>query len=173
MEVSSNELLTDGNSKSFWLTRLRMYSIRYWFPGHANFTGGVRVLIAVTMVCHKPKNHNTFKSAHQKHRGWTCFWDVKENRSCFVCSFLKLKPGKSIWGYFCVCVSADEMDTVTHLNSLFNIILDVLDFLLLLSETNTKVHVRDYCCTGVAMWASITHQFKPVVMSTSSSSSYN
>lgn len=46
-------LLTDGNSKSFWLTRLRMYSIRYRFCGHANCTGGVRVLIAVTMVCHK------------------------------------------------------------------------------------------------------------------------
>lgn len=46
-------LLTDGNSKSFWLTRLRMYSMRYRFSGHANCTGGVRVLIAVTMVCHK------------------------------------------------------------------------------------------------------------------------
>lgn len=35
-----------------------MYSIRYRFSGHANCTGGVRVLIAVTMVCHKQTNPN-------------------------------------------------------------------------------------------------------------------
>lgn len=58
--VSGVELLTDGKSKSFWLTRLRTYSIRCRFSGHANCTGGVRVLIAVTIVCRK-RNKNTRK----------------------------------------------------------------------------------------------------------------
>lgn len=50
--VSDLVILTDGNSKSFWLTRLRMYSIRCLLSGQANCTGGVSVLIASTMVCH-------------------------------------------------------------------------------------------------------------------------
>lgn len=96
-------LLTDGKSKSFWLTKLRMYSIRHWFSGHANWTGGVRVLIAVTMVCRKETQRKTIRQ-HDR-----------------------LRPHLSK-----LLLNHQQH---TYLDSLFNIILNVLDFLLLLSET--------------------------------------
>lgn len=42
--------LTEGNSKSFWFTWCRTYSIRHWFAGQANWHGGVSVVMADTIV---------------------------------------------------------------------------------------------------------------------------
>lgn len=43
-------ILTDVNSKFFWLGKLVMYSIRRWFSWQATWIGGARVLIAATIV---------------------------------------------------------------------------------------------------------------------------
>lgn len=112
-------LLTDGNSKSFWLMRLRMYSIRYLFSGHANCTGGVRVLIAVTMVCHKHTNPTKIN------------WNLDDTNT---------QDGKQFWHI--VYKQKKKPKYTTYLNSLLNIILDVLNFLLLLSEIGRLERIR-------------------------------
>lgn len=52
--TTKNFLIHTGvNSKSFWLVKLRMYSSRNWFSGQANWTGGTKLFIAVTIVWRK------------------------------------------------------------------------------------------------------------------------
>ena len=134
-------LLTDGNSKSFWLTRLRKYSIRYRFSGQANCTGGVRLLIAVTMVCHKHRKSFKRKKIHSS--------TLNDSTTAWLALFTK--SSKNIWGYFNVFIGYEQRNdtnTATYLYGLFDIILDVLNFLLFLSEKQTKVNVRYYCCTA-------------------------
>ena len=46
----SKMILTEVNSKSFWLARLRMYSSLNWLAAQARWTGGVRVVMAATIV---------------------------------------------------------------------------------------------------------------------------
>lgn len=121
--MSGVELLTDGKSKSFWLTRLRTYSIRCRFSGHANCTGGVRVLIAVTIVCCK-RNKNTHKLSLEHF--------TKQPISIY--NLLKLRV---VFGW---CLTK-KGQTDTYLDGLFNIILDVVNFLLLLPGTDTSLEI--------------------------------
>lgn len=143
--VSDILLLTDGNSKSFWLTRLRTYSIRYRFSGHANCTGGVRVLIAVTMVCHKHTNPNKIRLSLDDRKAIFEYSKYSRTHCLLICVNNSINPSESIWRNFGGVVYKHDMNTTTtYLNSLFNIILDVLNFLLLLSETDTQVQWQSY-----------------------------